>query len=503
MSRRAALTIPPGSHRRATPQDTRAGWWDMSQVRFSGGLLQPIGGWKSLPGVITSGPTREIRSWRDNERVRWLAAASLANIVAWDGDNTAVISPGDFVPGQAGGILDGYGVGPYGAETWGTPRTREPERMRVGPGDIVTLDNYGENLLAMGSADGRLLQWAPALPIGGTLAAVANAPPGRSFAVTDERSVVILGADGDPRRIDWCSLELLTDWTPTETNTAGSLQLRTSGSGLALRRVGQGTLVFCDDDIFLLGFVGAPFVYGLQRISGGCGPIGSDAMVGYAGRCAWMGLESFWIYDGSVRPLPCDIAGFLFADINPTYAPLTTGYANGIFPELSWQYPSKATTTNTPDSYISWNYADNLWTHGKLERSAGCEPGAFGLPLMGNAAGQVFQHEAGWLDDGVSRCATIFAETGDLQIGDGDTLVYLDQIYPDLRGAGNVQFHLKGQLEAQGPEEDFGIFPVERDDGIIDACLETRSLRLRIQGWRDGLWQLGRIRLGMSPGAGR
>src|SRR6185503_20111759 len=51
-------------------------------------------------------------------------------------------------------LLDGYGIGGYGLETYGTHRSLEPEQYRAGPGDQIALDNYGETLLAMGGADG-------------------------------------------------------------------------------------------------------------------------------------------------------------------------------------------------------------------------------------------------------------------------------------------------------------------------------------------------------------
>lgn len=503
--RRQSLAIAPGSARRVSPQDTRGGWYDMSNVRFVGGIMQPIGGWKQLAGVTTSGAVRAILSWRDLARLRWVAAASLANIVVWDGSTGTDISPAGFVAGQLGGLLDGWGVGPYGYETWGTHRSLEPQQYRVAPGDTVTLDNYGQLLLAMGSADGRLCQWTPVLPVGASkLTPVSGAPSGRSFIVTDERSVVVIASTNDPRRVDWCSLENITDWTPTATNTAGSLQLKSSGSALAARRCAQGVLIFCDDDVHLLAYVGTPYVYGLNRVGSGCGPIGSEAMVAFSGRSVWMGQSSFWLWDGSVRPLPCDIAAYIFNDVSPTLQSITAGYHNGVFPEVSWQYCSRATAATTPDSYITWNYADNIWTHGRLPRSIGCEPGAYGLPLLGDAAGNVYQHETGWSADTAQRGSLVFAETGDLQLGDGDTLTFLEQLFPDLRLAGgSIQFHLKGQLEADGPETDFGVFPIVRTDGIIDACLETRSLRIRIEGVIDGPWQLGRMRIGISPGAGR
>jgi hypothetical protein len=268
-----------------------------------------------------------------------------------------------------------------------------------------------------------------------------------------------------------------------------------------MRRVSQGVLIWCDDDVHLASYVGPPYVYGVDRIGSGCGPAGPESMVAMTGRAVWIGAEGFWMYDGALRPLPCPIAEYVFSDIVPTLRGNTYGFHNGIYPEITFGYCS--TNSPNPDKYVTWNYQDNLWTHGHINRSIGCEPGAFGLPLLGDSDGYIYQHETGWLDDGQPRGATVYAETGDLQIGDGDTGIFVSAIYPDLKQPQLVQFHLKGQWEAGGPEDDFGVFVQERTDGVIDVCHEVRSLRLRIEGLQDGEWQLGRIRLETAPGAGR
>jgi hypothetical protein len=82
--------------------------------------------------------------------------------------------------------------------------------------------------------------------------------------------------------------------------------------------------------------------------------------------------------------------------------------------------------------------------------------------------------------------------------------VFLSRIIPDLRRPDLVQFRLSGQWFPGDVTEDFGVFTIdERSDGIIDACLETRSLRVRVEGRQDGAWALGRVRLDLTPGAGR
>jgi hypothetical protein len=123
-----ALRLPPGSGRRATPQDTRSAWWDMSLVRFDAGQLVPIGGWKRLPGIQLAGEPRSLLSWRDNAGLRWVAAASLGQVQVWDGAVGTVLSPGGFVGGEPAGIVDGFGIGDYGAEPYGVHRSHESEQ---------------------------------------------------------------------------------------------------------------------------------------------------------------------------------------------------------------------------------------------------------------------------------------------------------------------------------------------------------------------------------------
>jgi hypothetical protein len=497
-----AIDLPPGSGRRATPQQTR-GWWDMSLVRWDGAELVPIGGWKPLPGMQLDGSVRSLISWRDNGRVRWVAAATLGQIQVWDGAIGHVINPADFVAGSGAGLLDGYGIGDYGRDAYGVHRSIEGEQFRGAAGDSLSLDNWGEDLVMMGSADGRLMMWTPVLPVATLAQPVAGAPRGTAAIVTEERHIMVLGADGDPRRLSWCSQELPTDWVATDTNTAGSLQLRSTGVGLSMRRVAQGVMVWCDDDVHLASYIGTPYVYGLQRIGAGCGAVGPEAMCAMSGRAVWFGQgHNFWLYDGAVRPLPCPLADYLAVDMNPVTKGNTYAYHNGVFPEVTWGYPS--VNAVNPDSYITWNYETNLWWHGRIERTIGCEPGAFGLPLMGDASGIVYQHETGWMANGVPRGPAIFCETGDIQLGEGDRAVFVGSMVPDMRRPELVQFQIKGSWEPHDQLEDFGTFVLERNDGLIDLpMIEARALRLRIEGLTDGPWALGRIRLDVRKGAGR
>src|SRR5690606_28442386 len=89
---------------------------------------------------------------------------------------------------------------------------------------VWTLDNWGEELRAMASADGRLLRWSPETPTV-ELDEVDNAPLGRTFVVTPERHIMIFEAGGEPGRIEWSDEEDDTEWTPGTTTKAGGFNV--------------------------------------------------------------------------------------------------------------------------------------------------------------------------------------------------------------------------------------------------------------------------------------
>jgi hypothetical protein len=519
---RMPVSIPMGWRPQATSQATGRAWFDMSLVRWNGTVLQPIGGWAKLPNLQLNSAVRTMQSWRDNLAQRFVAAASLGQVMIW-ADLGWDITPADFTAGAPGDLVDGYGIGPFGVGTYGTPRTPDVAfTPRGAPGDTLQLDNWGENLVACGSADGRILWWVPTDDTTALLVPVPPADPtpeeapgivhvvpsARYAFVTDERFLVAIGASGDPRRVSWSDQERPGAWTEDVTNLCGSLQLNTTGIGRSARKIQGGTLIFCDDDVHLMTFLGPPFAYGILRVGTGCSAIGPQAIVASLARAAWMGQDCFWTWQGQPVPLECPVQGAVFGSINRNTQGRTVAAQNGIYPEFWWFYPDSSSVE--PNRYVAWNYQQNIWIGGALLRTGLTEPAAYGLPLAGDIDGFVWAHENGWLADGADRGTSVFAQSGDLQLGEGDTGMVVRAIYPDLGGAGLAQFHIFGQWEAQDQMEDYGVYsPEERNDGVIDALFEARAIRIRIEGAGttnpDSVqpWTLGRMRLDAVPGSGR
>jgi hypothetical protein len=515
------LNIPPGLRRAATQHATGSAWHDMSLVRWNGERMQPIGGWASLPGLTLTDAPRALLSWRQNSGQIWVAAASLGQIVTWD---TVLydITPSDFVPGSFADLMDGFGMGDFGVDLYGTPRdigATSPTPLGP-PSDQVSLDTWGEELIVVGSADGRILLWSPTIP-STPLTVIPPADPSATEApdivhivpqcwaafVTDERFIVALGADGDPRRVSWSDQERPGAWTPDITNLCGSLQLKSTGRALTARKVPQGYLIFCTDDVHLMAWAGPPYAYGAARVGSACGPVGSMAVASILGHTVWMGRQSFWQWYGVPVPLACPFQGFVFDNLSVTNSQRAFACANGVNPEIWFFYPDGNNVD--PNRYVVWNFMTNQWFAGSLARTGGCEPASYGLPLMGDASGAVYAHETGFLADGADRGADVFAETGDIMLDQGDRAMLIRAIVPDLENQVQTQFRLSGSWEPEDELEDYGAFPYTRTDGLIDALVEARAIRLRIEGVPQAntslvaSWTLGRIALDAVPGAAR
>ena len=60
------LTIPPGINREATQYSAGSSWYDCDNIRFRGGVVETIGGWKRDGTYTLKGLARESFSYRDD-----------------------------------------------------------------------------------------------------------------------------------------------------------------------------------------------------------------------------------------------------------------------------------------------------------------------------------------------------------------------------------------------------------------------------------------------------
>ena len=343
---------------------------------------------------------------------------------------------------------------------------------------------------------------------GGTASVpTVDMPPtnNRGVIVTQERHAVLIGAGGNSRRVAWSSREDYTDWDYTSTvNTAGYLDLDTSSKIIMCAAVREGTLIWTQDEAWLMRYIGLPYIYSIDRIGFGCGLIAPRAFATTAGRCIWMGKESFWLYDGGVvRPLRCDVGSGVFDNIDPDSGSLYThGSENNIFPEVWFWYPSQGSTV--PNLSVFYNYAEDWWSVGNTMTRTACQgAGVFNYPMAADDSNEVYFQESGWTAAGVPIQTDRFAETGALNIQSGNSLSHLKQAITDNGYAyDSTQITVFSSMTPQGTEYTYGPYS-PRSDGYTDMRVTGRDFRLKIEATEDAPWSIGETRIDFQGGGGR
>jgi hypothetical protein len=163
---------------------------------------------------------------------------------------------------------------------------------------------------------------------------------------------------------------------------------------MTARRVRGQTLFLTDVDAHIATYAGQPFIYTFEIAGRACGAISVNCIAALDNFAVWMGSKGFYMYDGYVRPLPCEVSDYVFNDINTIQISKVYAVNNAQFNEVWWLYPSASSNEN--NRYVAWNYKEDYWTTGTISRTAGTDGGVFRNPIMIDATGQVFDHEVGW-----------------------------------------------------------------------------------------------------------
>tara|TARA_R100001509_G_scaffold26208_1_gene13704 strand:+ start:741 stop:2624 length:1884 start_codon:yes stop_codon:yes gene_type:complete len=344
----------------------------------------------------------------------------------------------------------GWGVGAWSSGSWGSTSTlTDSNQLR-----LWSMDNFGEDLISNPRA-GSIYYWdktsglnTRAVPL--TSLAGANKAPtkGLQVLVSDiDRHVIVLGADPisggsrsgsiDPLLVAFSDQENAAEWEPLATNTAGSLRCSAGSEIIGGLRARQETLIWTDVALYSLQFIGPPNTFGLVLLNEGVSLIGPNAAVNTPNGIFWMDKKGFYMYNGSVQPIPCTVHAFVFDNLNEKQAFQVFGFVNKQFDEVGWFYCSGENTVI--DRYVSYNYVESSWAIGELSRTAWLDEGLVSFP---RAAGKdssshfLYSHETGFDDDG-SPMNNVFIESADFDIGDGEEFQFIRRFIPDVKFTGN------------------------------------------------------------------
>jgi hypothetical protein len=210
-----------------------------------------------------------------------------------------------------------------------------------------------------------------------------------------------------------------------------------------------------------------------------------------------MSKNGFWLYNGFVQPIPCDVQDYIFSSINRNQISKVSVHVDSAFGEVTWHYPGGSSLEN--DSYVTWSYrasarGQNVWTYGAYARTAGCDRGVFTWPLRVGTDGNIYDHEVGFLYPGAGAA---WLESGPFELGDGDRVMFATQLIPDEKNSGDVSATFRTRFYPNGPETDYGPYSMSQP---TDVRFCARQAKVRFTAAMADDWRIGSFRILLKPG---
>ena len=239
---------------------------------------------------------------------------------------------------------------------------------------LWSLSNFGEVLVAT-IANGKTFTWnaGAANPTGNRAATntsgfeTTNNPTATRVTLISPttRHLIHFGTEvtiGSPTTQDDMFIRFSVDedinnYTPEATNTAGTQRLQDGTKIMGALVAKENILVWTDNALYAMKFVGAPFTFGFEQVGTNCGLIGKNAAIEIDGVAYWMGNNGFFSFDGTVNTLPCSVEDYVYDDIDTTKGQQICAGINNLFTEVIWWYPTANATFN--DRYVVYNYGQD------------------------------------------------------------------------------------------------------------------------------------------------
>ena len=455
----------------------------------------------------------------------------------------------------------GFGWGTYiwGNSTWGTARASGS--VVLDPG-LWSLDNFGQVLVAT-IFNGETFTWDAGATNPRTIRAskntsgyeTTNNPTASRFTLVSDRdrhvfhfgteTTIGTQSSQDPMFIRFSNQENLNDYTPTATNTAGTFRLDT-GNEIRGAVLGKDyTFVLTDSAAYIIQYVGPPFTFSVRQVGTNCGLMGQNALSYSNGQIFWMSGEGgFFVYDGTVKMLPCLVEDFVFTttgdNLGINYDANQMVYAehNTLYNEVTWFYPKAG--SGQVDRSVTYNYGENCWTTGSLARTSYIDQGVFNLPYATDYNGTAtpnfpiqgitdkygasvyYAHETGTDQVNSSGTTSIdaYIQSGDFDItagrgalggttgladlrGDGEFIMSMKRFIPDfkvLTGNSKVTLLLNNYPSGTAASSPLGPFTITSSTDKVDTRARGRLLSIKIENDAVGeTWRYGTLRVDIKP----
>ena len=446
--------------------------------------------------------------------------SAATSTVSAGGGNAVVIKYLVGIAGQLGSQSSdpalGWGVGSWGESTWGTARNASSSDVSL-DNSSWSLSLWGEDLIAT-VRNGAIYYWdtsagtnnravlvssvtgAESVP---TVARVTTVSfPDRHFIVGGAQAYVAGGSGNvDDMLVRWSTQEDFTKFAPTATNTAGDQRLQIGTKIVAMVNAREETIISTDEAIYGMTFVGAPFIFSFRLLATDAGAAGLNTMIGIDGNVFWLGKRNFFQYDGIVKELPCSVQYYVFDRMQTRYIDKVVVGHNKKFKEITWFYVSNDNTAATNpenDSYVTYNYAENAWSVGTMDRTVWNDSfGARDVPFAFDPDGYLYDHETGTSANGAAMNSYIEGSPREIS-ANGQDLYMVDKVVPDasMTSSTNLYVYMNTRKYPNATETVKGPFTITSSTQKVSTRAKGRQIALKFQstGTEDE-WTLGDFRV--------
>ena len=476
---------------------------------------------------------------------------------------TATVSTGgslEIKPYETVGPAEqSYGYG-WGIDTWSSGAWGEAasaSNVSLEPG-LWSFSNFGQVLVAT-IANGKTFTWDAGIVARLTTRAStttsgfstsSNPTATRVTLVSPTtRHLIHLGTEttiGDTSTQDdmfirFSDQEDINDYTPTAINSAGSQRLQDGTKIIGSLKAKETILVWTDNALYTMKFIGAPFTFGFEQVGTNCGLIGKNAAIEIDGAAFWMSPNGFFMFDGTVKSLPCSVEDYVYDQADTTKGQQIYAGINNLFTEVVWYYPSQGSDYN--DQYVVFNYGEpmrgGVWYIGTEARTSWIDASVYPKPsatkfndsatgtfpvIVGQSGlGQttLFEHEVGTDQvnpNGSTTTVTSFVKSYDFDLQAkqkdaqgkssgptiaGENFLAMRRFVPDFKDLqGNAKITLAVKRYPQQSETTTALSPftVNSSTEKKDTRARGRFVNIKIENTDiSESWRFGTLRIDIQP----
>ena len=431
---------------------------------------------------------------------------------------------------------------------WGSAVLASTTTLEPG---LWSLDNYGDVLVAT-IANGKTFTWNSSIAARLTTRASQTTA---GFETTDNpvasrltlispttRHLIHFGTcttlndedTQDDMFIRFSTIEAINEYDIKATNTAGSFRLQDGTKIVGAVNAKETILVWTDNALYTMKFVGAPFTFGFEQVGTNCGLIGKNAAVEIDGIAYWMSNSGFFAFDGTVKTLPCSVEDYVFNDIDTTKGQQISAGLNNLYTEVTWWYPTQG--SSYVDKSVVYNYTNEIgqlalgnWYINNSSTSMrtswidsliypnpyatkynNTETGTFPTVIGQTGLGQtvLFEQETGTDQinpDGSTTTLTSFVQSFDfpLQKDQGEIFLSMRRFLPDfkvLTGNNQITLGITNWPSQTTTNSTYSPFIIDSSTEFVSTRARGRYGSIKIENINSGEnWRFGTFQIDVQP----